>query len=729
MVVSRSGRLLPKLLDFGIARTLDPAQAALDDSQPLAHVRAGAQVAITGLGAVLGSPPYMAPELWVDARDAGPASDQYALGVLAYEAITGRAAFSGHSRQKIADAHAQGTLRPLGAEFPAGLERVIRRALAREPASRFANVLELAHAFREGSGLGSLVAAEIPRLDEELRQRFLMSAPQPIAEAIGRYESARNAHQAREALRGLIRIAAWYTGILALACRTRVGSGSLSDSEEALSTLRELRTKGLEPSGWITLARALTRPFATRPDTFPIPELVLLLHSSEDDRDPFASCLRTFEQNSPTDSSDESAMQAAARELPAVTSLLRSLNFLTDYPLVVVREGYAESWMGTRGDTRPTLQLRRQLSPGCAVVVDREGTPVVDLRPLVVAASPVPGHAERLFLIAGSGRETARLLSWPEAFEHHDPAVWDWFREHLLPVDKEAGSAPVVETPYRGLSSFTAADAGWFYGREREVQLVVNRLRIDTLVAIAGPSGVGKSSFAHAGVATAMQGWRALNLRPGRAPMSALGEALERAERRQSTEAATRGLLIIVDQFEELFTLGCPSEERDRFVSLLLEVARRPGDDVRVLITLRDDFLIRAQQLPGMGEALARGLHLLGPLSKPALEKILVEPARRAGYEFEDPELPGRMAAAVSGTPAAVALVSFTAMRLWELRDRHFHQLPRKAYDAHRGCGRGARTPCRRHVERPAGHRSRSGPQGIPASGDHRGYEGRARTR
>ncbi|HWU89709.1 MAG TPA: WD40 repeat domain-containing protein, partial [Kofleriaceae bacterium] len=76
------------------------------------------------------------------------------------------------------------------------------------------------------------------------------------------------------------------------------------------------------------------------------------------------------------------------------------------------------------------------------------------------------------------------------------------------------------------------------------------------------------------------------------------------------------------------------------------------------------------------------GIQLLGPLRPEALERVIVEPARRFGYTLEDPTLPARMIQAVAGAPAAVALISFTATRLWELRDRHFHQLSAKAYDA-----------------------------------------------
>jgi WD40 repeat protein/tRNA A-37 threonylcarbamoyl transferase component Bud32 len=704
MVIARAGRLLPKLLDFGIARALDapedellPQIVSTDERDERDHV------ITTKHGAVFGSPPYMAPELWGGAHNAGPSSDQYALGALAYEALTGRLAFPGPSVEETARAHEDGDVVPLGSSFPAALELVLRRALARQPSLRHANVLGFAQAFREATGI-SAGSVEIPQLEGELQQRFLGAAPQPIADAVAAYHAARNAHQAREALRGLVKIAAWYVGILATACRTRAGSAGAPDSQEARVLLRELRKQGLTPAGWISLARHFTEPFAHAPDTFPIPELVLLLHPGAGRCDDFAACLEGSLSDALPDSSEDAATQAITRELPAVTALLASLTFLLDYPLIVARDGRAaESWMGRSGP-RPTIVLGRDVPPGCVAVIDQDCNPLLGLWPLVQVASPMPGHPEQLFLLAGSGREAARLVSSPLAFEHRDADLWDWFREQLLAGDDPASQAAVNESPYRGLSPYAADDARWFFGRERETEVVVNRLRAEPLVAVVGPSGIGKSSFVHAGVAPSLNGWRVLTLRPGRSPLAQLGLTLGQAglevdgqisawdegtvpdRLRHWAAGCGDGVLVVVDQFEEVFTLGCPAEERELFVRLLLAWARTAADHVRVIITLRDDFLIRTQQLPGLDDALARGLQLLGPVRDAALERILLEPARRVGYEFED-GLAARMVAAAAGTHAAIALLSFTAARLWDLRDRHFHQLPSRAYDAIGGVG------------------------------------------
>ena len=675
MVISRAGRLLPKLLDFGIAHTIvdpTPSTSELD---------------------LRGSPPYMAPELWIDPHGSSRAADQYALGAVAYEALTGRLAFPGRTTREIARAHARPSRGPLGGDLPRALDAVLDRALARRASDRYANVLEFAQAFRDASGIGQ-TALEIPHIDEEIRLRFLGRAPQPIADAVAAYDGAKNAHQAREALRMLARIVGWYITLLALACRTRIGSGAANDTEATRALITDLRRHGLTSAGWIALAKQLTRPFIDAPDTYPLPELVLLLHPRSS-ADVFAAILEGSLTELLPDTSEDAAAQAIARELPQVTALLRASGFLLDYLLVVARGKRGEVWMGTRGSKRIVV-LARELPEGRAVLCDDSGAPLLVLWPLIQVTTAVPGHGEQMFLLAGPGRQGARLVSAPQSFEHHDHTVWEWFRDELFERTRDDANV-AAGNPYRGLSSYKVGDAAWFFGRERETEAMVNRLRLEAFVAVVGPSGVGKSSLVHAGVAPAL-GWRVVSMRPGRSPLVQLAAQLANAgleigdlagddlaaiaERLRRAAAEAGGLLFVVDQFEELLTLGADPDERDRFVQVLLAATGATEAALGVAITVRDDFLIRVEQLPGLGPALARGIQLLGPLAAEALERIIIEPARRAGFEFEDSTLPARMVEAVAGAPAAVALISFTATRLWELRDRHFHQLSTKAYEA-----------------------------------------------
>ena len=120
MVISRAGRLLPKLLDFGIAHAIVEARPSPNESV-----------------GVRGSPPYMAPELWIDPHGASRAVDQYALGALAYEALTGRLAFPGRTMHEIARAHARPSRPSLGGELPGALDAVLDRALARRASDRY----------------------------------------------------------------------------------------------------------------------------------------------------------------------------------------------------------------------------------------------------------------------------------------------------------------------------------------------------------------------------------------------------------------------------------------------------------------------------------------------------------------------------------------------------------------------------------------------------------------
>ena len=143
----------------------------------------------------------------------------------------------------------------------------------------------------------------------------------------------------------------------------------------------------------------------------------------------------------------------------------------------------------------------------------------------------------------------------------------------------------------------------------------------------------------------------------------------------------------MIDQLEELFTLCRDDRERQAYAAALAEISRSSDDAVRVVVTLRDDFLIQADALVPLRDRLARGIKLLTTPAPEDLERILVEPAKRAGYQFEDIGLVGEMVDAVAGQPGALALLSFTAAELWTLRDRQFRQISRRAYGAIGGVG------------------------------------------
>ncbi|HTJ47601.1 MAG TPA: protein kinase [Kofleriaceae bacterium] len=687
MVLARAGRLLPKLLDLGIAKTgNEPApvrraavvhevDTSLDATAPAASDRrASSGDRLTEQGSAMGTPIYMAPEQWRDASAADARTDQYALGVLCFEALTGRPPFGGTSRMAIALAHAKEPVPSLGDGFPPALDAVLARALAKQPSDRFASVLELAAAFRAASGV-AVEDAGLPKLPEAVRLRVLTSSPEPIAAAVAALDGARNAHQARDAVWQLARASVRLVAIASLAAHAQIGGAPRTSflGDE----LRRLRRRALTDGEWLDLSRALCRPFVSIKDAHPIPELVALAGGG-------AGALRALiAMRDEEVTTDEQVRELLARAMPLVAAALDELAFLDAYPLVVTRDGGADAWMGVRGRARAHVAIRgRSLPPGQVAFADDSGAIAIALSPFAAVAAPSPGAADELFLLEGHGKTGARMIALPGAFERDDAAPWEALGELVGDsADSSAASTADETCPFPGLAAFGRDDAARFVGREREVEAFVNRLRVQPLCTVVGPSGAGKSSFVQAGVIPSLpDGWTAITMRPGPSPMASLTSRL-------ASRPARGTFVLVVDQLEELFTLCDDAGERARFADAIARLARTADDPVRVVFTIRDDFLLRAEAMPAWRARIAHGLTLVTTPAPDDLRRILVEPLRRAGYELDDPALADEIVRAIADAPGALALLSFTASRLWELRDRRFRQLSRKAYASIGGVG------------------------------------------
>ncbi len=254
-------------------------------------------------------------------------------------------------------------------------------------------------------------------------------------------------------------------------------------------------------------------------------------------------------------------------------------------------------------------------------------------------------------------------------------------------------------SPYPGLSSFTGEQAKFFFGRELDVESIWRKISRLSLSALIGPSGVGKSSFLRAGVIAAKpDGWNVVISTPGDAPFASLAQSflpefvgqtdamrdllrfndvdrvipLLHGWRQRNKQA-----LLVIDQFEELFTLN-PPEVQSRFAELLGRLSVEA--DIHVLVSMRDDFFFLCHQYPAL-RPLFMDATPLGPLSAHDLRRAIVEPARLCGFAFEDEALVDGMMAEVEGERGALPLVAFATARLWDLRDREHGVISRNAYE------------------------------------------------
>jgi WD40 repeat protein/serine/threonine protein kinase len=726
MVASKSGRLVPKLLDFGIAKQLVatpdvtdvPAVRKKRATRPPAEPISGhdhtlrsdpepttastvvlppsgtaTSSSLTQAGQILGSPPYMAPEQWIEPALVGPATDQYALALLAFEALAGHPACQGTTLAALAEQHIDLPL-PRSQHISDAVQAVLARAAAKAPEDRYPGVEQFARALRDASGLGVEQDAALPVLSADVRVAWTEDAPQPIAEVIAALASARSPSRIIDRVGIAARVIARWLGILAITSRSRIGR---VDAHAVTEALRSLRNRAPRDEEWLDLAVALAQPAAAQPEMWPVPELATWCTQT----DLVAALRRLVVGDASIVNGDLGDLARATRDVATLQQALTGLAWVLDYQVGREVEGGVELWVGTRTDDRV---VRRGTSDGSRVVLlDADGGRAVLLSPLVVIAPPMPGEEHEMFLFSGPARSGAALFcTFPRGFERDELAIWSWLAEHLFETsagDEQAGTDE--RSPYPGLAAFTAADHGSFVGREREVGELVNRLRAHPIVAVVGPSGAGKSSFLAAGVVPALSpAWDAVIVRPGPDPIAMLSSIrepgaptpyrdLERVEVDPSLELAdrlvaiaerTRGMFVLViDQAEELFTQGCDDAQRAAFASAVLALSRHPR--ARVVLGVRDDFLCRLDDLAPWRGVVTRHVQILGIPDREALERIVVEPARRRGFELEDPALATRMVDEVVARPGALPLLSFAASELWERRDRHFKRITTQAYE------------------------------------------------
>jgi HEAT repeat protein/energy-coupling factor transporter ATP-binding protein EcfA2 len=259
-------------------------------------------------------------------------------------------------------------------------------------------------------------------------------------------------------------------------------------------------------------------------------------------------------------------------------------------------------------------------------------------------------------------------------------------------------------SPFPGLRAFTADDEPIFFGRDRETDALVNRVRENQFVGVVGASGSGKSSLVGAGLIPRLRGnaidgskdWLILQFTPGEVgddPFMALAakfatvlkdrprdiaESLKKSpdalaeygERALSGKPDWAELLLFIDQFEELFTLVRP-EFQAGFIALLADDQERAHGGaplqrrIRVVVTMRSDFYHRCVDHPALTDLLERSTYPLSVPKPSSLSQMITRPAERAGLQFEH-GLPERILDDTGSDPGALALMAYLLDELYE---------------------------------------------------------------
>ncbi|MFD9871043.1 XRE family transcriptional regulator [Streptomyces niveus] len=252
---------------------------------------------------------------------------------------------------------------------------------------------------------------------------------------------------------------------------------------------------------------------------------------------------------------------------------------------------------------------------------------------------------------------------------------------------EEAGARP----PYAGLRSFQERDARWFFGRERLVDEVAERLERRRFVVVIGASGAGKSSLLRAGLTPRLRD-RAMTvvLTPGPRPLEECAVRLGGPagvppgglyeELRQDPENLGRvvrqvlarpgeddSVVLIVDQFEEVFTLCRDEDERNRFIEALVTAASGAHGRCRVVLGVRADFYGHCIQHPLLVEAVRDAQVPVGPMTVDELRAAVTGPALRAGLTVEGALL-ASLTAQAHGQAGTLPLLSHALLQTWRRR-------------------------------------------------------------
>jgi WD40 repeat protein len=400
-------------------------------------------------------------------------------------------------------------------------------------------------------------------------------------------------------------------------------------------------------------------------------------------------------------------------------------------------QAWLDKWNLIPGDPwQPAIEKALAESETCAVFVGLSGFGPwqnEEMRAAIDQRVRDSGRRFRVIPVLLPGAERAERSSLPTFLA---ATTWVEFRDSLDDPDafhrlvcgirgREPGAGPGQaiyegQCPYRGLRVFDVGDAPFFFGREALIQWLLNEVRpstegqpVNRFLAIVGSSGSGKSSVARAGLVAAIRRgdistssrWPVAICRPGSDPLESLAVAVSRAVNvgqgapalaeliaelqknektlhliaRQSLpeNAPDMRLVVVVDQFEEVFTLCRKEELREPLIRNLLYAAKVAQGQTLVILTMRADFYGKCAANAELAAAFSDHHVLVGPMTDDELRRAIERPTQLVGCELEA-SLVDLLLQDVRRQPGALPLLQHALLELWNKREgRH---LTVKAY-------------------------------------------------
>ncbi|MEN8113788.1 MAG: BTAD domain-containing putative transcriptional regulator [Actinomycetota bacterium] len=277
------------------------------------------------------------------------------------------------------------------------------------------------------------------------------------------------------------------------------------------------------------------------------------------------------------------------------------------------------------------------------------------------------------------------LLRLEEQILLRDPSLASAVEEVELPV-------PTERNPYKGLRAFDEGDASDFFGRDELIELLLIA-SATPLTAVVGPSGSGKSSVVRAGLIPSIRSgdiagsedWAVATLLPGRYPFAEFDSMMSRitgvggsesdpADDASITRTVLRSLpsesaamLLVIDQFEELFTLTDEITRR-AFLRNLVTAIEEPRGRIRIVLTVRADFYDRPLLYPEFAKLFTDNVVNVIPLTPAGIEAAAIGPAQRVGVGFA-PDLLAQLVSDMTDQPGALPLFQYTLTELFDERD------------------------------------------------------------